>query len=336
MATRLSCGVAEARCQFDEIMHAFEGGHARNVASMSRHPGVPEVNDKWFLIFSHGKVLPQVWHVDASTNVTSTFCMFTRGLPTDVLPCAVTYDLDAALILTGIPEEHISAAKAFAQKQRGTEVASNIEVIIRDIAPLLSSDWEALKSASQFNGKCVNAGSCISTHGAYPHRAPDSDGDFRLVLLKTSYPDYLWQGGYNKAVQHHRSQACLYWWCFLQALYWLYADRVESFDAEKHWMADHPATADFIVDFLKATHAWDRWEDVEHLDLWARYLAASWKSDENEDWPVWVLEKVRVPLSKKERAALGALVTAGYAAKTTKARAAAEAERAAKRPRAWL
>lgn len=306
-----------ARLDFDRLMEVVKAGHKRNVDAMGTHPSSREEFDKFIFIFNkYGVALPQIWHVDAEGVVASSFVLLTDGLPTDVFACIPKFSLEAAWVLLGIEEAFWGDAAAFAKAMRRAKAAENIDILLVDVAPLLASDWEAFVAASSANGKPVKAGYIVSTRGAWPHRGAGSpSGAFRLLLLITSYPTSCDRpeisSGYDTELQHHRSQACLYWWCFLRALYWLSMDRVESPNADVHW-DDHPRVQKVVKAFL-ATHAtaWATWADVpaDARTLWARELACAYYADEIEqnwvdDWPVWVPAELRVPLTKAERAAL--------------------------------
>lgn len=307
---------ADARAKFDDLMDVFKAGHMRNVESMATHPGHREEFDKFIFIFNKdGFALPQVWHVDARGPVASSFILLTDSVPTDVFPTVTAYTLEAAWAIIGIPERFWAAAAAFAKAMRVAKAAENIDIILVDTVPLMSSDWEAFVKASSSNGTRAKAGYIVSTRGAYPHRGTGTDGDFRLVLLITSYPTSCdrpeEKSEYDKDLQHHRSQACLYWWCFLEALKWLSVDRVESPDADVHWV-DHPRTQKVVKAFLaKHATAWASWADVpaDAKTSWARHLACAYHEDEIsqnfvKDWPLWVPDELRLPLTAKERARL--------------------------------
>ena len=305
---------ADARAKFDRLMGVLKAGHSRNVATMATHPESREEFDKFIFIFNkHGIALPQVWHVDASGIVASSFILLTRGMLTEVFPCVFKLSLEAAWTLIGIKEAFWGDAAAFAKAMRTAKSAENIDILLHDVAPLLSSDWETCVEASVTNGTRANVGSVVTTRGPWPHRGSGSpDGAFRLVLLITSYPTACdrpeLSTGYDTELQHHRSQACLYWWCFRRALYWLSVDRVESPDAHVHWV-DHPRTLKVVKAFLTAhAKAWVSWADVpaEARELWSRALACAYHEDEVRekwvtDWPVWVPAELRAPLTMAER-----------------------------------
>ena len=101
-------------------------------------------------------------------------------------------------------------------------------------------------------------------------------------------------------MQHHRSQVCLYFWCFVEAVRWLWKDRVESSDADAHW-SDHHKTSAVIRGFLFAARGWEELQaDVQML--WARALAHAYKADHKKDtpWMEWVPAELRRELSKEE------------------------------------
>jgi hypothetical protein len=308
---------ADARAQFDRLMEVLKAGHSRNVTTMATHPNSREEFDKFVLIFNkYGVAQPQVWHVDASGNVASSFVLLTDGVATDVFSSIPNFSLEAAWTLIGITEPFWGAASAYAKSLRTAKAAANIDNQLMDIAPLLMSDWETFVQPSATNGIRAKAGFIVSTRGAWPHRGKGSlDGKFRLVLLITSFPTMCDRpeviSGYDTELQHHRSQVCMYWWCFHRALYWLSVDRFESPDAHLHW-GDHPRAQKVVKAFLTMHQtSWATWPRVpdDARTLWARALACAYFEDEVEqgwvaDWPMWVPAELRAPLSKSERESL--------------------------------
>jgi len=333
VAKALDISPSEAQDRFDALMLVYKRGHLANVATLNRHPGVAEKKDKYIFIFSHGVTLPQVWHVDASLNITSSFCLFTRSLPTNVFAYVPTYNETQILLMAGVPAEFHAAVITYLRPKETGEVATNTMVVLDDLSALLPPYWTVFVD-SVHNGIVANAGTIVSTHGAWPHCAPGSpDGRFRLALLVTTKPGYIWQAGYNTDVQHHRSQGCLYVWSFERAVFWLYADRVESHDAHLHWIVKSPLTHKVVKDFLAAALAWPSWHAAKvHAPLWERCLAAAFQVDgyvKKQGWPVWVPNEIRVPLTQEEKKTLAKQVAAGDAAKAKAAAANADAAGAA-------
>jgi hypothetical protein len=293
---------AQTRRKFDRSLDVFKGGHERNLETINSHPGIEEEWDKIAFIFNaEGVVLAQPWHVDASTNIASSFCLWTSGLPTNLLPYATDYSFEVALTFMGIRPKHWEAAKMFAKDHRDQESALCLEDIAQDMAPLLADDFDRCVGMSDTNGKRVEAGWVGTTRGPWGHSGPGTpDGKFRLCLLLTSFPRVRGQRGYNTEVQHHCSQVCLYFWCFVEAVHWLWKDRVESSDADAHWR-DHHTTSAVIRGFLSAARGWE----VLQLDvqtLWARALAHAYKADhKGTPWMEWVPAELRQEPSKQER-----------------------------------
>ena len=146
-------------------------------------------------------VLAQPWHVDASTNIASSFCMYTGGLPTNLLPYTTDYTFEVALTFMGIRPKHWEAAKMFAKDHRDQESALCLEDIAQDMAPLLADDFDRCRGMSDTNGKRVEAGWVGTTRGPWGHCGPGTqDGKFRLCLLLTSFPRVRGQRGYNTEV----------------------------------------------------------------------------------------------------------------------------------------
>ena len=319
VAKERNTSVSEAQSDFDAMMLVYKRGHLLNVATLDRHPTMKEKMDKYVLISSHGVTLPQVWHVDASLNITSSFCLLTRSLPTKVFSSVRPYSRTQALLMAGIGEEFHAGRNgviAYCKSKETGKVATNTLVILDDICALLPPYWTTYVDSS--HNVSAPPGTIVSTHGAWPHCAPGSDGPFRCAMLITSMPDHILQPGYNKEVQHHRSQVCLYLWSFAMALYWLYMDRVESHDADSHWVTS-PKTQKVVMDFLSAAHAWPTWDAARlHAPLWERSLAAAFKHDgykNAEAWKAWVPREMRVPLTAAERKTLASQVAAGKIAK---------------------
>ena len=311
--------VSDAENAFDSMIGVYKRGHLANVATLDRHPTMNEKMDKYVLIFSHGVTLPQVWHVDASINITSSFCLLTRGLPTKVFSRVRKYSRTQALLMAGIGEEFHGGPHgiiAYLESKESGDVSTNTLVILDDICALMPSYWTTYIDSE--HNVIANAGTMVSTHGAWPHCAPGSAGPFRCAMLITSKPDHLLQPGYNKEVQHQRSQVCLYLWSFAMALQWLYLDRVESHDAHSHW-ASSPKTQKVVEDFLFTAHAWPTWDAARvHAPLWERRLAAAFQLDgyeRKEAWKAWVPLETRVPLTKEEMKTLASQVAAGKTAK---------------------
>jgi hypothetical protein len=145
----------------------------------------------------------------------------------------------------------------------------------------------------------------------------------------TSYPQYWYSVGYDTEVQHHRSQVCLYFWSFLQAIMWIYLDRVESHNAQLHWETSSPKVAGVVADYLLAAHCWPDWDAAHpHASAWARKLAAAYKLDgegQERDWPPWVSAVYRAPLTTAETKAVKAQKNLGATAKRAAAKRAAAA-----------
>ena len=89
---------------------------------------------------------------------------------------------------------------------------------------------------------------------------------------------------------------------------------MESSDADTHWAATHFKTAKVIRDFLTSAHAWGELGAVDAV-LWARALARAYMQDEKCDWPAWVSDAIRVPLSAADSVRLAEHTTAGRAAR---------------------
>lgn len=318
------------RLMLDRAVEVYTAGHMHNVRKLDAE--TKEEVDKLIFIFNaDGACVAQPWHVDASVDIASSFGLFgTRGLGTDMLPVVQDYNVETALCLVGIaPRFHEAAvnwAKAMYRKPHVTESASSILDILQDIAPLLSKDFDTIARMSTTAGVMQDAGWQGTTRGPHPHRGSGSpSGAFRLCLLITSVGDYRGRRvGYNTALQHHRSHACLYWCRFEEAIYWLWADRHESYNAHTHWMADFPKTATVMKNFLTAAHAWEKL-DVKDTALWARALAAPYIVEDKSAWQVWVPDALRVPLNKTEVAYMSGQIKDGAKAVRTSADGAAGA-----------
>jgi hypothetical protein len=102
VARRLGTPSEFTESKFSAMMHVYKQGHMKNVAALNRHPTVDEVMDKFVFIYSTGVTLPQVWHVDASGNVTSSFGMITAGLPTRMLSTIREYTVPEQLTFVGV------------------------------------------------------------------------------------------------------------------------------------------------------------------------------------------------------------------------------------------
>ena len=307
---------AQTRHNFDAVMDVCKAGHMRSVDAMNTHPGTTEYFDKFIFIFNaEGKCVAQPWHVDASTNIATSFTLWTKGLGTLLAPFVDIVDLERALCLVGIPAAFHKEALDFAKRDLPTkESAASMEDILQDIAPALSADFERFLQLSRTNGVLQDVGFTAATRGPWPHAGAGSpDGAFRLCLLITSAPDVRGSRvGYNASMQHHRSQACIYWCCFIDAVRWLWADRKEAHDEDRHW-GDCKKTQVVIRDFLTASLGMEQLRD-DACALWARALAWAYVTDEKmESWPRWVPDGLRGVLTDADTAQLQAAVQRGAA-----------------------
>ena len=289
--------VAATWALFDVAVATNVEGHMAHVDVMQTHPGTTEELDKLMFIFNaKGKCAAQPWHVDASLNVASTLTLWTFGLPTLLLPYVNDYSFEATLNYVGISEEHWPAATQFAKTHRDADTALSYEVILMDMGPLLSPEFEYCVQQSTTNGISQQPGWAATSRGPWPHAAPGSEGAFRVTLLSTSVPVARLTSdpglrapvGYNTAAQHHCAQVCLYFWCFEKAIMYFWRDRRESPDADSHW-GSHPKAAAVIRAFLLAAKQWTELRDV---DKWAARLAEAWQAEEAEAWPRWVPARV--------------------------------------------
>ena len=313
------------RLMLDRAIDVYKAGHMRNAEAISAHSDTKDEWDKLIFIFNaDGACLGQPWHVDASVDIASSFGLFgTRGFGTDLLPVVQDNTVEYALCLIGIGPTYHDLAKKWARDCAPKESALHLLDILQDIAPLLSTDFDTIVGMSATNGIEQEPGWQATTRGPVPHRGSGSaTGAFRMVLLSTSVGNYRGRRGgagahgYNTTVQHHRSQVCLYWCRFVEAIRWIWADRMESYNADTHWAATHFKTAKVIRDFLTSAHAWGELGAVVEV-LWARALARAYMEDEKCDWPAWVSNAIREPLSAVESVRLAEQTTAGRAARAT-------------------
>ena len=328
MAETETCGdryadTSATRLMLDLAIDVYKAGHMRNAETISAHSETKDEWDKLIFIFNaDGACVGQPWHVDASVDIASSFGLFgTRGLGTDLLPVVQDFTIEYALCLIGIGPTYHDMAKHWARDCAPKESALHLLDILQDIAPLLAADFDTIVRMSATNGVEQEPGWQATTRGPIPHRgAGSATGSFRMVLLSTSVGNYRGRRGgagahgYNTTVQHHRSQVCLYWCRFVEAIRWIWADRMESSDADTHWAATHFKTAKVIRDFLTSAHAWGELGAVDAV-LWARALARAYMQDEKCDWPAWVSDAIRVPLSAAESVRLAEQTTAGRAAR---------------------
>jgi hypothetical protein len=299
---RTYADMAATRRLLDEAVAVFKSGHVRNVSDTHWHEGVSQEWDKIIFIFNgkKGVLVAQPWHVDASTNICSSFCMWTAGLPTNMMETVIDYPLEAAFSFMGIPPQHHAAAKAFAKTQRVVDISQCFEEILCDLAPAMSKDFDLLRGCAA--SVEVQEGWMGTSCGPVPHCGPGS-GKFRLCMLLTSFPENLrGSRGYNTEVQHHRSQVSLYFWCFETAVHWLHTDRKESPDAAVHWREDHARTAVVIQRFLNK--AADTELSAAVREQWARLLAHAYMADHDAgtEWKAWVPVVLREEPSVADKA----------------------------------
>ena len=234
----------------------------------------------------------------------------------------VSFELRSALRLIGIPHVHLGAAVEFGkQKARVMRVERAylcLADLLLDCSPMLLEDTALCAFAAAGSCELQDAGFAFTMRGPVPVRGAlsgvDSDDDFHAVLLVSSYPNERGQLLYNASMQRHRPQACLYFWSFEAALRWLWKDKYSSVDRGSDWASDLPETSAVIVAYVAAVAGCVTWEDVPHKAAWARSLANAYRSDDADgkdehqrEWPGWVPDWMRAPLTPQERAVIAPL-----------------------------
>ncbi len=148
-------------------------------------------------------------------------------------------------------------------------------------------------------------GDIVTAWGPVPHFGPGTEpGMLRIVLFITSHAFGGIADPYSSKTQHHRSQICIQFWCFMSAIHFLYEDRHTSDDADAHWENERgktPKTSAAVKAFLLAAKDkkvnpganFDGPMPPDFHKSWAKKLAVAWKADSGYsplDVPPWAKE----------------------------------------------